>query len=108
MFLPEHLCVSSPLLGGGSTAPLRGFPQPGTCVWSEVRAHGQQRGRHKVRVRLLTHTPGTALLRLQDRLGAVDRWTAELVTIHMGSLKGTQGSALVARNYCLPLAQVLS
>lgn len=51
---------------------------------------------------LLTHTPGTALLWLGHRLGAVDRRAVEAVTAHMGTLKGTQGSVLVPRSHCLP------
>lgn len=59
-------------------------------------------------MRLLTHTPGTALLWLSHRLGAVHRWAVEAVTVHMGILKGTQGSVLVPKSHCLPPEPILS
>lgn len=45
----------------------------------------------------LTHTAGTALLRLSHGLGAVDGRAVEAVTAHVGILKGTQGSVLLQR-----------
>ena len=54
--------------------------------------------------RPLTHTAGTALLRLSHGLGAVDGRTVEAITAHVGILKGTQGSVLLPKSHCLPLS----
>lgn len=54
--------------------------------------------------RSLTHTAGTALLRLGHGLGAVHGRTVEAVTAHVGILKGTQGSVLLPNSHCLPLS----
>lgn len=74
----------------------RGFPPPEACIERGIRSAGARGG-----ARLLTHTPGTALLGLSHRLGAVDRRAVEAVTIHMGALKETQGSAPVPKSHCL-------
>lgn len=54
--------------------------------------------------RPLTHTAGTALLRLSHGLGAVDGRTVEAITAHVGILKGTQGSVVLPKSHCLPLS----
>lgn len=40
------------------------------------------------------HTPGTALLGLSHRLGAVDRRAVQAVTIHMGTLRASAAQAV--------------
>ena len=86
------------------TAPLI----PGVSFsWRPVPGVGQESGGQReagtrAGARLLTHTPGAALLWLGHRLGAVDRRAVEAVAAHMGTLKATQGSVLVPRSHCLP------
>lgn len=40
------------------------------------------------------HTPRTALLWLGHRLGTVDRWAVEAVTVHMGTLRASAAQAV--------------
>lgn len=87
MFLPLSTFVTSiPLMPRVCPSHSRGPPQPEAHTGMGIRVNGQGGGR-----RLLTHTPGTALLWLGHRLGAVDRRAVEAVTTHMGTLKGIQG-----------------